>query len=96
MTADLLFVICGIIGVILIIFKAINEWPRIYNRVCFSCSYTDSCGILFQKEKMKTGILYYKDKKWFIETLSGTNTFTNKKSAELFAKFYNIKLDEKS
>jgi len=25
MTADLLFVICGIIGVILIIFKAINE-----------------------------------------------------------------------
>jgi hypothetical protein len=45
---------------------------------------------------MKTGILYHKDKKWFIETLNAINTFTNKKSAELFAKFYNIKLDEKS
>jgi len=45
---------------------------------------------------MKTGILYHKDKKWFIETLNTINTFTNKKSAELFAKFYDIKLDEKS
>jgi len=85
MTADLLFVICGIIGVILIIFKAINEWPRTYNRICFGYSYTDICGIIFQKEKMKTGILYHKDKKWFIETLNAINTFTNKKSAELFA-----------
>ena len=45
---------------------------------------------------MKTGILYCKDKKWFIETSNGTNAFTDKKSATLFAKFYNIKLYEKS
>ena len=45
---------------------------------------------------MKTGILYYKDKKWFIETSSGVNTFTAKESAELFAKFYKIKLNEKN
>ena len=45
---------------------------------------------------MKAGRLYHKDQRWFIETLNGANTFTNKKSAELFAKFYGIKLDEKS
>lgn len=45
---------------------------------------------------MKTGILLRKDKKWIIETDNNSNTFTNKKSATLFAKFYNIKLYEKS
>ena len=45
---------------------------------------------------MKIGILYCKEKKWVIEIGDNLNTFTNKKSAILFAKFYNIKLYEKS
>lgn len=45
---------------------------------------------------MRLGKLYVKDKKWIIETDQGSNTFTTKKSAKLFAKVYKVKLDEKS
>lgn len=41
---------------------------------------------------MKRAILYMKDKKWVLETDQWQNVFTNKKSALIFARFYNIKV----
>jgi len=45
---------------------------------------------------MKKYKLYKKDKKWIIQTEDNYNTFTTKKSAQLFSKIYNIELNENS
>ena len=58
MTASSIFVITGIIGVILILFKAANERWRIFNRIYISCVNTFIHRIFLQKEMRKAKVTF--------------------------------------